>query len=46
MTTKEVLWEVPVLQLLLLEREDARYKGDDGITLEDMEAIDRWQNTN
>lgn len=46
MTTKEVLWKVPVLQLLLLGREDARQNGDEGITLEDMEAIDRWQNTN
>lgn len=37
-----LLWEMPLGAVVLLMREEGRINGDDGITLEDKEVIDRW----
>lgn len=31
--------------MFLMMREEGRLNGDDGMTLEDKEAIDKWPNT-
>ena len=41
-----LLWEIPLGTMILLMREEGRINGDDGITLEDKEVIDRWPNMN
>ncbi len=42
---ERLLWNIPLATLLLLMREEGRMNGDDGITIEDKEVIDKWQNT-
>ena len=41
-----LLWEMPIGTVILLMREEGRINGDDGITLEDKEVIDKWPNMN
>lgn len=41
-----LLWEMPIGTIILLMREEGRINGDDGITLEDKEVIDKWPNMN
>lgn len=41
---EDVVWRIPMTQLLLALRQKAFEKDSGAITLEDKEAIDRWPN--
>lgn len=41
MSWEDALWRTPLAGLVLLAREEGRTKGDNGMTLEDIETIDR-----